>query len=376
MLKKSAVTCIALCSALLSGAAALAAPAPSGAAVEPQGATPPTSYYLALGDSLSTGGGADPGLGYVDDIYAQVSRDVPGLVLENLGCGGDSTTRMIHGGLCKSYTTGNQLGDAELFLRSHPGQVAFVTIDVGGDDIVGCGLSGTIDPTCVANALQSVSTNLPIIMARLRAAGGTVPMVGMTYYDPLLAAWYSGAWFHGPASQTTARESLPVLRSLNSDVASTYASYGARVANVEKPYQSNDWNTTGSYLGTTLPQNVANICNWTHMCMTGGGNPNIHTTDYGHSLIAAAYEKVLRVPPTISGSPPPGSAGVPYSYQYAVGGYRTARVSKVGKLPKGLSLSTGGLLSGTPTSVGSFPVTVKVTNPAGTATDSQVLVVS
>jgi hypothetical protein len=39
---------------------------------------------------------------------------------------------------------------------------------------------------------------------------------------------------------------------------------------------------------------VANICNWTHMCMTGSGNPNVHTTDYGHSLIATAYEKVLR----------------------------------------------------------------------------------
>ncbi len=33
----------------------------------------PTVYYLALGDSLSTGGGAGPGLGYVNDIYAKVS---------------------------------------------------------------------------------------------------------------------------------------------------------------------------------------------------------------------------------------------------------------------------------------------------------------
>src|SRR5271155_3123460 len=76
-------------------------------------ATPATTYYLALGDSLSTGGGATAGASYVDDLYAAEQKRVPGLVLENLGCAGDSTTRMINGGLCTTYTTGNQLGDAE-----------------------------------------------------------------------------------------------------------------------------------------------------------------------------------------------------------------------------------------------------------------------
>ena len=52
---------------------------------------------------------------------------------------------MIHGGLCKNYTTSNQLGDAELFLNA----VAFVTIDVGGDDIDGCGITDAINPTCL-----------------------------------------------------------------------------------------------------------------------------------------------------------------------------------------------------------------------------------
>ena len=79
-------------------------------------ATPATTYYLALGDSLSTGGGATPGASYVDDIYGAEQKRVPGLVLENLGCAGDSTTRMIKGGLCTTYSTGNQLGDAEAFL--------------------------------------------------------------------------------------------------------------------------------------------------------------------------------------------------------------------------------------------------------------------
>ena len=252
------------------------------------------TYYLALGDSLSTGGGATPGDGYVNDVFAWASKRIPGLQLENLGCGGDSTTRMIHGGLCHDYTTGDQLGDAEVFLRAHTDEVAFVTIDVGGDDIDGCGISGTISASCVSDALSAVKTNLPIIMSGLRDAGGSVPVVGMTYYDPYLAAWYSGAWFDGSPSEQLARESLPVLHSLNIELASSYRKFGAKVANVQRPFKSSDWNLIGSFMGETLPQNVANICNWTNMCLTAAENPNFHTNDVGHSVIAAAYEKVLR----------------------------------------------------------------------------------
>ena len=236
-------------------------------------ASPPTVYYLALGDSLSTGGGADPGQSYVDDVYAQLRQHIPGLQLENLGCAGDSTTRMIHGGLCQNYSTGDQLGDAELFLRSHRDQMAFVTIDIGGDDIDGCGVTDVINPTCVANSLAKIHANLPIIMSGLRSAGGDVPIVGMDYYDPYLAAWYSGVWFHGAPSEKLAKASLPVLHSLNQELTGIYGQYGATTARVQRPFDTDDWSMTGSYLGKSLPQNVANICNWTHMCMTGDANP-------------------------------------------------------------------------------------------------------
>ena len=279
----------------------LAVVGPSKLAAGATGAPPPTTYYLALGDSLSTGGGADPGMGYVNDIENRLSQSIPGLQLVDLGCGGDSTTRMINGGLCHNYMTGNQLGDSEAFLEAHAGQVAFVTIDVGGDDIVGCALSGTINQTCVSNALTAVASNMQTILGGLRAAGGQVPIIGMNYYDPILSAWYSGAWEGGgPPNQTLAIGSLSVLGSLNSELDAAYQQYGARYADVADAFNSGDWAMTGSYMGTTLPQNVANICNWTHMCMTGGGNPNIHTTDYGHSLIAEAYEAVMPPPSGIT----------------------------------------------------------------------------
>ena len=269
---------------------ALAAPAAGGAARAARGGGSPAvggSYYVALGDSLSTGGGAQPGQGYVDRIFDWAAGSVPGLQLEDLGCGGDSTTRMIEGGLCHDYTTGNQLGDAELFLSAHPGEVRFATIDVGGDDIVGCGLSGTLNPTCIQRALEHIVANMPVILGGLRAAGGeSLPIVGMTYYDPILAFWLTG-----PAGEQTAHESVGVLKTLNRDLLKAYRRYHVKVANVAKAFASTDWRMTGSWEGRTLPQNVADICNWTHMCEA---EPNIHTTDHGHELIAGRYEALLR----------------------------------------------------------------------------------
>ena len=77
MIGKSAGAGIGLCLALIP---LVVAGAPQSGA----SAAPPTRYYLALGDSLSTGGGADPGHSYVDDIYSQLSTHNPGLVLKNL----------------------------------------------------------------------------------------------------------------------------------------------------------------------------------------------------------------------------------------------------------------------------------------------------
>jgi lysophospholipase L1-like esterase len=246
---------------------------------------PPTRYYVALGDSLSTGGGATPGHGYVNDVFAFASRSIPGLQLENLGCGGDSTARMINGGLCHKYATGTQLGDAEAFLAAHRDEVAFVTIDVGGDDIVGCGLSGTIDPSCAQRALGQVQANMSVILGGLRAAGGNVPIIGMSYYDPLLAFWLRGS-----DGQQTAVQSVGNLLQLNNELTSAYQQFGAATANGQQAFDSTNFQMTGSFNGQVLPQNVANICNWTHMC---DPSPNIHANDVGHQLLANEFDSQL-----------------------------------------------------------------------------------
>jgi len=167
----------------------------------------PTEYYLAMGASLVTGTGSTGGADYVNDLLAYAQPLIPGLQVKNLGCGGETTTTMLHGGLCKDYTTGSQLGDAEAFLKAHAGHVAFVTIDIGADDVLGCATGGVINQPCFDSGLSRVEANLPQIVSGLRAASSTVPIVGMTYYDP-----YLEFWLNGTGGEQQARMSVPLLR--------------------------------------------------------------------------------------------------------------------------------------------------------------------
>jgi VCBS repeat-containing protein len=61
-----------------------------------------------------------------------------------------------------------------------------------------------------------------------------------------------------------------------------------------------------------------------------------------------------------------GTAGSPFSQTFTqTGAIGTATFTTSSSLPTGLSLSTAGVLSGTPTVVGSFPIVVKVTDSNG-----------
>ena len=105
----------------------------------------PASYYLALGDSLSrgvqpdaAGTSVETGQGYADQLYAMLRRGQPALRLVKLGCPGETTATMIHGGICK-YRGGSQLAAAVAFLSAHRGHVRLVTIDIGANDPEDCG---------------------------------------------------------------------------------------------------------------------------------------------------------------------------------------------------------------------------------------------
>lgn len=71
--------------------------------------------------------------------------------------------------------------------------------------------------------------------------------------------------------------------------------------------------------------------------------------------------------PTISGDPPDGSTTIAYTYTFtAAGGLAPYKFTvKSGSLPAGLTLSTAGVLSGTPTTAGNSSFTVRVTDANG-----------
>jgi|GEM_PF-495681 len=77
--------------------------------------------------------------------------------------------------------------------------------------------------------------------------------------------------------------------------------------------------------------------------------------------------------PAITNGPPPttGVVGTAYSFSYTTTGTPTPTFAvTVGSLPTGLSLSTAGAISGTPTAAGTFTGTVTASNAAGTTTQN------
>ncbi len=134
------------------------------AGISPQDQREPR-YYVSLGDSLSTG--VQPigpeelqfrtDEGYSDQLVALARERLPGLRVVKLGYPGESTSTMLDGSLF-AYPQGNQLAEAVGFLRSHRGEVAFVTLDIGFNDFPTRDLPG------IAPGLAAVARNLPGIL--------------------------------------------------------------------------------------------------------------------------------------------------------------------------------------------------------------------
>jgi lysophospholipase L1-like esterase len=259
-------------------------------AVAPTGGADPTPhYYVALGDSLSRGympGAGDTDQGYADDLFATLQARDPSMQLVKLGCSGETTGTMIDGGKCVDrYPVGtSQLQVAEQFLRDHAGQVTYLTLDIGANDIVGCASGGSIDPVCVTQAVLTITKNLNTILSGLTAASDRLPRsIGMNYYDPFLQEWLNGA-----QGQVVAAASVVLLEGLNTAESAEYVLYGWRVADVATAFHSLDFlNKRPAPPYGLLPQNVAYICNYTYMCSL----QNIHANVAGYQLIAGAFAK-------------------------------------------------------------------------------------
>jgi lysophospholipase L1-like esterase len=260
-----------------------------------EAASEPVSYYLSVGDSLAQGfqpiGGPHTNSaavaynqGYADQLL-KLARDGGGehLRLVKLGCGGETTATMIEDSLCRDdYDTGSQLGDAVEFLDEHPGEIAFVTINIGTNDIGQC--QG--NPACFG---PQIATNLPFILDTLREhAGPDVPIVGSNAYNPGVVDW-----FDDPAAGQFA--AAQVVR-FNDFVGSLYAGAGTPVADVESAFAVTDFTTLAELKGVgPVPLSVYNACTLTWICTDPPLGPDIHPTTSGYGVMAEAFAAVLGV---------------------------------------------------------------------------------
>jgi lysophospholipase L1-like esterase len=253
-----------------------------------------TSFYVALGDSLSQGVQPDAAgaslptrQGYADQLYAALHVRDPGLRLMKLGCSGETTNTMINGGICR-YPAGSQLRQAVSFLRAHRGRVSLITIDIGANDPDSCIQRPTIMKiaACITSSFPETTENLTKIMSEVRAAAGpAVRIIGMNYYVPALSEWRGGL-----LGQQVARLAERLVVGYNQLLTTIYTSYGARVADVFGAFHSGDFTDQVTVPGLgRLPRNVATICLWTWECAAAPRGPNEHAREVGYGVIALAF---------------------------------------------------------------------------------------
>jgi lysophospholipase L1-like esterase len=251
--------------------------------------------YLALGDSLAFGEQPNgvSGKGYVDDLWRDVRQEIPSLRLRNVSCPGETSHSLITGrhSPC-DYAAGSQLDAAVAFLEAHPEQVAFITLNIGSNDLFARCLDGDtylLDKACAVDLRPRLQARLTHIVRTLRtAAGPDVPLLAMTYYNPLL-----GLWGLVPGGRSLARADQRVWSVFNAGLADAYWDAGAKVANVAATFRTGDFTHTVVVPDRgRLPVNVALACRWTWFCSANfTGDP--HANQRGYRKIAGTFDRLL-----------------------------------------------------------------------------------
>ncbi|MFW5416252.1 SGNH/GDSL hydrolase family protein [Nocardiopsis sp. CNT-189] len=271
-------------------------------------------YYLSLGDSLSVGiqpdgegGHEETSDGYTDVLFRSLHDGDPSLRHERMGCAGETSTTFISGGLeaCgERYGGESQLVWAEDFLERNRGRVDLVTVDIGGNNFLGCvgleaaagpGQEVDVDRQCVRDGLDRLEEEAPEIASRLRAAAGPdVRIVGMNYYNPFLAALLleDPVDLEGKGGpRELADYSTEVLAEVNGVLRTAYTDAGFEVADAAEAFGTGDSEVPeGSETG--LPANVQAVCDYTWMCDAAAG-PDIHTNRAGAQRLAGAFEPLV-----------------------------------------------------------------------------------
>ncbi|MDR3648508.1 MAG: SGNH/GDSL hydrolase family protein [Acidimicrobiales bacterium] len=245
-------------------------------------------YYLALGDSVPVWNGSSS---YPYQIASYYTGQLPGLQVVDMACSGETTNSMLANSLCAPAPARSQMQEATAFLQAHQGSVAFITLDIGGNDVVNCVSGGTIDVSCVLQGLTTMQTNLHTILTGLmQAAGPTVPIFGMNYFNPFL-----GDWLAGGSEQSFAVGSVAELTLFNQVLDQAFADEDVPVADVATAFQITDLTDMVSSPWGTVPVAVDKACTLLDITCTVG-QPEGFGDDpvpAGATVIAHAFEQTI-----------------------------------------------------------------------------------
>lgn len=219
---------------------------------------------------------ADESRGYVDVFAARLRALAPGIRVVNYGCPGESTVTFTKGG-CPWLAEGKRLHDgfrgsqidaALAFLRAHRGEVSPITVTLWGNDFFALVDACKGGPACVQKRTGTIASRIGTILTRLRQAAPTSEII------------VTGAW--NPGAEDFAQTD-PVFRSLDGQIRRAAASTRARVADMQKVFNT----------GGTPAARRARICSLTFMCK--GGDP--HPTNAGYREMAKAFLAASGYPP-------------------------------------------------------------------------------
>jgi lysophospholipase L1-like esterase len=251
-------------------------------------------FALALGDSLSVGFQPNRGEtthGYVDVLTRRIRKDaISGLRLRNVGCPGETSRSLISGKRSPcNYPAGSQLDAAVKFLNEHPGQVAYITIDVGANDLLDRCLrpSFLIRRSCARDLAPGLADRVTTIVDALESAAGPgVPIVGMNYYNPFL-----GLWGLVPGGRHLARADQRAWVVFNETLETAFADAGAEVVDVADRFRIDEFDETVRVPGRgRIPVNVAIACRWTWFCSERYPT-DPHANRIGYRRIGGTFER-------------------------------------------------------------------------------------
>lgn len=279
---------------------------------------PKTKYAIALGDSFSAGvqpgpgvkeNFSDPKVSYAGQMLGRASKVLKQkLKLEMLACGG-ATTQSMQGEEIKPCSPGvggfklpykntsaktSQLDYALKFMKEHKGQIAYVTMTIGGNNLLKCvdSATGGFDLACIGDANTSIKAELPALARKIKkAAGPGVDLIGSGYPDP-----YLQFYLRGPDQAAIAQASLGIQAGLTDALKESYGTAGWKFVSVDELFGTAipfDQTTNLDPYGQ-IPIAVANICEYTWMCAPAPQGPNIHPDRAGYALYAAANISALK----------------------------------------------------------------------------------